>query len=744
MSDLLTSWEPNWKRRYNSPPDNLIDDFYKPALRCSVRYDRAVGFFSSSLLAAIAPSLDTFVSNGGQMRLITSPANLSDDDLQAMGKGEEFKCRLRNDLECAVRQPIPSIVQIDRLKLLTWMIASGRLEVRIALREHPTHYSLFHEKLGVFTDEAGNWMSFSGSPNETVGGACRHSESFPLHRSWASEDQYAYAFEERERINDVWNEMIEGITTWTINEWIETPMRTNFGLREPHVQYHVPKPEAPAPLPPIEEADELVTIPFEKVSLVPELPEKLRLHDYQRDAINNWLKASGRGVFAMATGTGKTITALAAATQAAQHATKHNRPLLVLVIVPLIDLVHQWKKEAEWFGFRPVVCHGSLSKAEQDALKVAFSAVRSNHTQRCELVITTAASLTPPKGVTASEHFLQRQLSRHSGLLMVIGDEMHSLGTTERLNSLPPKPTFTLGLSATPKRHGDETGTESLLKYFGDPVVTINIKDAIYKYRTLVEYDYYPSRIVLTPEEAEEYRALSARLAAAYTNENQTLIENLIRQRNRLKQHAVNKTSRLRQLMAGGLKDQTHQIIYVAEGKNRDSDIVQLDAVEHMLRVEFKMRVARYYGETSSDERESLQKSLERGEIQALLAMKCLDEGVDIPSVRIGVITASTQNPRQFVQRRGRLLRRDPKNPKSHAVIHDFIVVPPALQGINSESERTLVGSELSRAIELADAARNREVLFDLVEWAYHYGLDPTKYQWMNLTGTDEMQEWIT
>lgn len=742
MADLLTSWEPNWKRRYNSPPDNLIDDFYVPALRCSVRYDRAVGFFSSTLLAAIAPAIDTFVTNGGQMRLITSPANLSDDDLEAMGKGEEFKLRLRQDLETAICKAIPSVVQVDRLKLLTWMIAAGRLDVRIALREHPDRYSLFHEKIGVFTDSAGNWMSFSGSPNETVGGACRHSESFPLHRSWASEDQLAYATEERDRITDIWSEMVEGVTTWTVNEWIEDPMRSSFGVREPQIQFNLPKPNRRTPLPPIEEADDLVTLPFEKVALVPTLPESLRLHDYQREAVNVWLKESGRGVYAMATGTGKTITALAAATQASLHAANNNRPLLVLVIVPLIDLVYQWKKTAEWFGFRPVVCHGNLNKKEQDALKMAFSATRSSYARRTEMVITTAGSLTPMCGKALTDHFLQRQLSRHTGSLMVIGDEMHSLGTLDRLDALPKSPTFTLGLSATPKRHGDEFGTDALLRYFGDPVITINIKDAIYKYQTLVEYDYIPSRINLTPDEAEEYRVLSARIAAAYANDNQQLVDSLIRRRNRLKQHAVNKQVRLRELMAGGLKNETHQIIYVAEGKHRDSDLGQLDEVEQMLRVEFGMKVARYYGETSSEQRESLQQSLDKGDIQALLAMKCLDEGVDIPSVRVGVITASTQNPRQFVQRRGRLLRRDPEHPKSHATIHDFIVLPPNVEESNSVSEKTLVGAELSRATELADAARNREVLFDIIEWAYHYGLDPTAYPWMNLTGQDEMQEW--
>ena len=339
MTDLLTSWDPNWKRRYNSPPDNLIDQFYVPALERSVRYDRAVGFFSSALLAAVAPSLDRFVLNGGQMRLITSPANLSDDDLEAMGKGEDFKSRLREDLESAISKPIPSVVQSDRLKLLTWMIATGRLEVRIALREHRDHYSLFHEKIGVFTDKAGNWMCFSGSPNETIGGAYKHSESFPLHRSWASDDQFAYASEERDRIDDIWSERVAGVTTWTVNEWIEAPMRSSFGEREPKENFTVPKDNQRTTLPPIVEVCEPMDLPFEKVGLLPSMPDTLELHDYQKEAVNAWLRKNGRGVFAMATGTGKTITALAAATQASLHAANNNRPLLILVVVPLIDLV---------------------------------------------------------------------------------------------------------------------------------------------------------------------------------------------------------------------------------------------------------------------------------------------------------------------------------------------------------------------------------------------------------------------
>ena len=196
--------------------------------------------------------------------------------------------------------------------------------------------------------------------------------------------------------------------------------------------------------------------------------------------------------------------------------------------------------------------------------------------------------------------------------------------------------------------------------------------------------------------------------------------------------------------MQNGLKGKTHQIIYVAEGKNPETDLQQLAEAERMLRDEFGMKVERYYGETETAQREALLKRFAAGEIQALLAMKCLDEGVDIPSARIGVITASTQNPRQFVQRRGRLLRHDPANPKSHAVIYDFIVFPPAREERMTDSEKNLVGAELGRAAELADAARNREVLFRIIEWGYEYQLDPKIFPWMSLSGNEEMEEWVS
>jgi superfamily II DNA or RNA helicase len=736
----LPTWE--WKRRYESPPDNLIDSFYVPAFARATRYDRAVGFFSSALLASIAPSVDDFVLRGGRMRLITSPANLSDADLLAMGKGEDIRERLQEDLAAAAAVSVPTALLKDRLSLLTWMIATRRLDVRIALRELPACYALFHEKIGVFEDAHGNWMTFTGSPNETSAAATQHSESFPLHRSWVNPDQRAYAEDERGRFNNVWSDAVEGVRIWSVNEWIKDPMRKAFGMREPSASVVMRRHPAKT------EDLNLAQLTLNELSLLPALPRNLVLRGYQKDAVNAWLSSdpNGRGTFAMATGVGKTITAMVSATRLVGLVDRTNKPLLVLVIVPLVDLVEQWKREAEWFGWRPAVCHGDLKKSERDYLKEVFSGARASTGRRAEMVITTAASLTPRENSadSDSEHFLQRQLKRHTGFLLVIGDEMHSLGTAQRLAALPKNATFRLGLSATPKRHGDEEGTQALLDYFGKPVVSIGIKEAIYKYGALVEYDYWPQRIDLTDDELDEYRAVSAKIAGAYARGDEEAAEKFIRQRTRLTQHASGKLTRLRRLMAEDLCHRPHQIIYVAEGKNPETETKQLAEVDNMLHGEFGMKVARYYGETDPAERVILQRQLAEGELQALIAMKCLDEGIDIPSVRTGVMMASTQNPRQFVQRRGRLLRPDPASGKTHAEIYDFIVLPVPDPAGTTDSEKTLVGAELSRAVELADASRNSEVRYTVIEWAWEYNLDPDRFEWMNLEEGEEMQAWTT
>lgn len=705
-----------WKSTYASDEDDLVNDFYLPALRRSTRYDRAVGFFSSHALALIAPGLDDFVSGGGRMRVLASPKNLSPDDLKAVVAGEGER-QLQDSLAADLTGDVtPS--ELDRLQLLTWMVQNGLLELRIALRVHENGLvTLYHKKVGVFTSDGNadtaEWMTFTGSPNETAGGLVLNAESFSLHRSWV-DGQREYAFNERGLFDTAWKGKRPEIWTWSATQWAADELSARFGEREPapgsiFIDGRRQRPDARGG---------------------PGVPDGLQLRGYQKEAISAWLEADGRGTFAMATGTGKTETALAASVELAAAMQDADMPLLVLVIVPLSDLVRQWKDRARLFGFQPLLWDSSTSQAERTAVKDAFRRADVGRSGAyTALVVTTADSLTSS---------LRPVVEAFRGTILVIGDEMHSLGTRRRLGALPFRPRFTIGLSATPKRHRDDEGTDELLAYFGAPLISISISQAIHELKALCPYRYHVAYVQLTEDEAAEFRRLSKLIAAAMGADRDADVH--IRARSNLLAHAEGKFAVLAELMTGAwsYQNQRHELIYVGEGGPRGG-VSSVSRVSTYLGNVLGMQVSSYVAATSTEDRERLQRELGSGDIQALVAMKCLDEGVDIPEARVGIILASTQNPRQFVQRRGRILRR--ADHKVVADIHDVLVVPPGGHEL-LDSDRTLLGNELSRAFELADAATNRtDAIHSIRTMAIAAGLLDPDYPWMQDLNSS-LSEW--
>ena len=731
--------ERSWKLLYGSPPDDIVGDFYTPALGRAMRYDRGAGFFSASLLLALARPIDTFVRNGGRIRLLCSPANLDPEELAALADGEDLRQRLAAGIAEAVAPPpgVPPDVLGDRLGLLSWLVANGRMDVQLALRRTGGGgYGLYHEKVAVLTDAAGDRMAFSGSLNETQAAVRSHCEQITVFCGWR-DTQAEYANDLATRFTAAWDGELQGLQCWSATNWLADPLRERYGLRPPNDLPTTGRgvEVEPTPEPLHTDTDDNTntsdTAASSSVaasaadSLLPSMPTRSPLRDYQREAVDAWWQAGGRGTFAMATGTGKTFTALAAATRAAEAAAESDESLLVLVIVPLRDLVDQWAGSATQFGFRPAISHGDLRTADRTALRAAFSVARSGYGRRAEMVITTADGLTPRRGHEA-DHPLQRQLSRHRGRLLVIGDEMHGLGTAARLAALPSEPTHTVGLSATPKRHYDDEGTAAILDYFGQPCVEIGIAEAIQKYEALVPYDYRPTFVSLDDEEAAEFRRLSQAIAAALGSDDPEGAAKHLLRRARVAQHAAAKLDALRQLFTDGLRHESHQIVYVAEGTGPISGRRQMDDVLTIVREEFGVTAEPYDSHTPPERRSRLRRELAEGRVAALVAMRCLDEGVDIPEARTGVILASTTNPRQFVQRRGRILRRH--HGKTHAAIHDCLVRLPDGGG---KSERRLFGGELSRAAELAEASRTPETLHSLYDEAHAAGLTSADSEWM-------------
>ncbi|MBW4591767.1 MAG: DNA phosphorothioation system restriction enzyme [Brasilonema angustatum HA4187-MV1] len=453
----------------------------------------------------------------------------------------------------------------------------------------------------------------------------------------------------------------------------------------------------------------------------PKMPPSLQLRGYQRQAVNNWFANNGRGTLKMATGSGKTITALAIATELY----KQINLQVLLVVCPYRHLVTQWARECAKFNLQPILAFESLHNW-QSQLSTQLYNVRSG-SQPFLTVITSNSTL-------MGDGF-QSQLKYFPEKTLIIGDEAHNLGAPKLEESLPRRVGLRLALSATPERYFDESGTQSLFEYFGSVLKPeFTLRDAITQ-GALVHYLYYPILVELTDIESRAYAKLTRKIGQALLyreRENVELadlednedLKPLLMQRARLIGAAENKLNALRELMSTRAET-THTLFYCSDGSQEvgeRSSLRQLKAVVKTLGIELGYKVSTYTSQTSIEEREVLRRQFESGELQGLVAIRCLDEGVDIPAIQTAVILASSANPRQFIQRRGRVLRPHPG--KERATIFDMIVLPPDLDRKTLEVERNLLRKELLRLVEFADLADNAgEARIKLLNLQKRYGL---------------------
>ena len=451
------------------------------------------------------------------------------------------------------------------------------------------------------------------------------------------------------------------------------------------------------------------------------MPVSLQLRQYQRQAITSWFANNGRGTLKMATGSGKTITALAIAYELYQQIDLQ----VLLVVCPYRHLVTQWGRECEKFNLQPILAFENL-RAWQSQLSTQLYNLRSG-AEKFITVITTNSTLISDG--------LQSQLKYFPPKTLIIGDEAHNLGAPKLEENLPRRVGLRLALSATPERYFDDYGTQSLFDYFG-PVLQpeFTLKDAIAQ-GALVHYLYYPVLVELTDAESVAYLKLTKKIGRSLLYrerengkgenlEDQEDLKPLLMQRARLIGAASNKLTALRELMTTR-RETTHTLFYCSDGSQeagQRSSLRQLKAVAKILGVELGYRVSTYTAHTSLKEREVLRRQFETGELQGLVAIRCLDEGVDIPAIQTAVILSSSGNPRQFIQRRGRVLR--PHIGKERATIFDMIVLPPDLDRETIEVERNLLKKELRRLVEFADLADNAgEARMQLLHLQKRYGL---------------------
>lgn len=667
---------------------NMVADFYEPALSVSVRYDRGVGFFSSGWLRLLAQGLNQFAANGGQARIITSPI-LDEDDWQALKMGAEARhdAVLRSALLKNVVE-LKEKLEADTLSALAWMVADGILTFKLALPQNKLTGD-FHDKFGVFTDGEGNRVSFNGSPNETVRGTQNY-ESNRIFKSW--EPAFLPLVEaDAKRFERLWQNQDPNVRVFELPEAVkadilklryrERPFSTLPWLKPTHIK------EKKAPYQPA----------------IPHIPEQIILRPYQDEAIAAWFDHGCRGLFEMATGTGKTITALAAS---ARLFAREGR-LAVIIAVPYQHLVDQWQQEAAAFGYKPILAYQS-KRSWLDRLNHEIIEFNGGYRPFISVIVTHSTFISPD---------FQGSIARLDAPTLIIADEAHHLGAERSRQHYPKQIPYRLALSATPDRWFDDAGTVALRAYFGETVFAFTLEQAIGV--SLTPYYYHPHLVELTEDEMVEYEALSLKIARLFhqdDEEKQAALKMLLIKRANLLNTAVNKLDTLAELLDQE-KQIEHTLFYCAP--NQINEVMQLVGWEKGILID------QFTAEENPQERQELLANFAGGHLQALAAMKCLDEGVDVPSTRTAYFLASSSNPREFIQRRGRILRKSPG--KEFSIIHDLITTPPVTYDQSSAAfqvERTVVRRELQRFKEFATPALNKHQALDVI-WglASHYGL---------------------
>lgn len=685
-------------------------DFYAPILKVASKYDRAVGFFSSSSLVHIAEGLLPFVNNGGTMRLVASPI-LSKEDVEAIKQGyEKRESVIAGAIERELYEP-KNFRDSERLNLLANLIADGRLDIKIALVENNKNYGIYHEKMGIFFDEEDNKIAFSGSNNETYTGMDINYEAFDVFCSWENEADAKRADTKANAFEKIWNGLDPKVSTYVVPEVKESILQKYMRAK---VDYQVFDEKD------FEPTDDIV--PSDEISISDEVygarvPDNVNLHQYQEDAIDMWQKNGFHGIFDMATGTGKTYTGLGAIARLSEVL---EDKLAVFIVCPYQHLVEQWKEDIVKFGMNPIVGYGAIP-AKQWKTKLA-DAVRNQklkvHKREFFCFVTTNA--------TFSGDFVQEQIRKIKGNALLVVDEAHNFGADYLSCLLTDKFNYRLALSATLDRHGDPEGTQALYDYFGEKCIEYTLDRAIEENK-LTKYKYYPIIVSLSETEREAYGELSRQISKCLIKGKNGKIKlnekgkRLALRRARIVAGAVNKIEVLEEVITP-YKDDKHILVYCGAARVLDpdkentevdeDDLRQIDIVTDLLGNKMKMKVSQFTSNESVEERAVLKREFAAGDtLQALIAIKCLDEGVNIPSIRTAFILASTTNPKEYIQRRGRVLRL--AEGKDYAEIYDFITLPRPLDEVCSLTEEemkrelTLVKNELCRAEEFARIAMN-------------------------------------
>ena len=710
------------KSEYRSLIDDMVRDFYIPCLENAVSYRRAVGFFSSSSLVEVSQGIAKMAQNGGKIRIVASPY-LSDEDIEAIKTGyENRKEVIEQALLRQLHEPV-NYYASERMNMLANLVADGILDIRIAYTMDRSGMGMYHEKMGIIEDDEGNVIAFSGSNNESATAMSINYETMDVFRNWGDSSEKERVQLKCNAFHSIWNNNEPNIEVMEFENITKALIEK---YRRKSTNFNIDKEEYPDGVSAEGERS------IDKTTIAPRIPEGFELRDYQVEAIDKWEEQDFKGIFDMATGTGKTYTGLGAA---ARLSKRLEDRLALIIVCPYQHLVEQWVEDIVLFGMKPII--GYSSSIQRSWKKNLESAIRDQklkvRKREFFCFVTTNA--------TFSSVFVQNQLSKIKSDILLMVDEAHNFGADNLRRLLLPNYKYRLALSATLDRHGDPEGTEALYRYFGGKCIEYSLEKAIGEGK-LTPYKYYPVIVSLSDIELQEYDNLTTQIAKCLTKDKRgkTVLsekgKRLALQRSRLVAGASGKIQALEKYIMPYIEDK-HILVYCGattvfdgnqENMQIDNDeIRQIDLVTDLLGNKLHMKVSQFTSKENVEERNILKREFADGSnLQALIAIKCLDEGVNIPKIKTAFILASTNNPKEYIQRRGRVLRL--AEGKDYAEIYDFITLPRKLDevtGITEEQmkrELTLVKNELCRAEEFARIALNSvtaSAILDDIRTAY-------------------------
>lgn len=708
LSDLYIAKE------YRNLKCDVINDFYVPILSNAVMYKRAVGFFNSAALYEMAIGLRHLVEKQGKMELIVSP-RLTEEDIQSINLG--YKTR-EEVVERALLRDFDepkNKTEFRKLNLLANLIAEGVLDIKVAFKINANSAGIFHEKIGIVIDAEGNKVAFTGSMNETYSGLLQNYESIDVFCSWRDEDYDRVNIKEN-AFDNLWDNLDAAM------EVIPFPKVAVERLNS----YKVEKTE---PLcVEIQNEDDSQNVFFK-------IPDTVGLYDYQREAIETWENNNCCGIFDMATGAGKTFTALGALSALSKNL---NNNIAVVIVAPYQHLVEQWVEDIIQFNVKPIVAYSYPGQKWRKQFSDAVTAYNVGAIDNFCVIATNA---------TFSLNDFQSILQKFKKNFAFVVDEAHNFGAVKLSSLLPKKARYRLALSATIERFRDEEGTNKLRKYFGKTCISFSLKEAIQK-GFLTSYYYHPVVVYLNADEYEQYQEITKTIirnggASQENIDKNPYIEMLLIKRARIISGCKEKVSKLVEVMKP-YKNDNYILVYCGATKydndssdlKDDDEVRQIEEVNRKLYYELGMKVHKFTSEESKEERDEIKRMFASGtELQVITAIKCLDEGVNIPAIKKAFILASSTNPKEYIQRRGRVLRR--AKGKEYAEIFDFITLPRPLEEVQFCSEEelscdlSLVRKEFLRMIDFAETARNPfeiDKLKEEIQYAYNQSFNGGYY----------------